>query len=209
MIEFHLLALRTQNLHDSVHAYGSYDLSSDSVHENDGLVQTILVMRSFLTDFRPFPGFIKILLFYFDSQITIPAEDRRDDEQLYHKYKLKHLMKMAPFIDWISYFNFAFSQINHTITEDEPIVVYSPAYLSNISVLIQEYNSSSEGRTWVYSLSLSLSSSTASFGSKLRFFTLFFSLNSENHPTPIPSPAIRLPVNKNIAFLSFFFSGYN
>lgn len=159
--------------------------------------------------FSTISRFQKIFFFYFDSQITIPAEDRRDDEQLYHKYKLKHLMKTAPFIDWMSYFNFAFSQINHTITEDEPIVVYSPAYLSNISVLIQEYNSSSEGRTWVYSLPLSLSSSSISYGRKLRFVLLYFSLNSENHPIPTPSLAIRLPVNKNIAFLSFFFSGCN
>lgn len=83
------------------------------------------------------------------KQITIPAEDRRDDEQLYHKYHLKHLKKIAPFVDWISYFNFAFRQINHTITEDEPIVVYSPAYLSNVSNLIQEYNSTPEGRVYV------------------------------------------------------------
>lgn len=82
-------------------------------------------------------------------QITIPAEDRRDDEQLYHKYHLKHMKKIAPFIDWISYFNFAFSQINHTITEDEPIVVYSPAYLSNVSNIVQEYNSTPEGRVYV------------------------------------------------------------
>lgn len=165
-----------------------------------------MVTRSFLTNFWPFPGFIKILLFYFDSQITIPAEDRRDDEQLYHKYKLKHLMKMAPFIDWISYFNFAFSQINHTITEDEPIVVYSPAYLSNISVLIQEYNSSSEGRTWVHSLSLSLFLNYFLRKKVEICFPLFFLW--ENHLIPVPSPAIRLPVNKNISFLSFF-SGCN
>lgn len=58
-------------------------------------------------------------------------------------------MKIAPFIDWISYFNFAFNQINHTITEEEPIVVYSPAYLTNVSLLIEEYNSTPEGRTYV------------------------------------------------------------
>ena len=53
---------------------------------------------------------------------------------------------MAPFIDWIRYFNFAFDQVNHTIDERELIVIYSPDYLKNVSVLMMEYNSSKEGR---------------------------------------------------------------
>ena len=65
---------------------------------------------------------------------------------MYHKMNLSEIQDLAPFINWTAYFTFAFQQINVTIGEDEPIVIYTPEYLSNLSKLIQEYNSSSEGR---------------------------------------------------------------
>ncbi len=80
------------------------------------------------------------------ANITIPAEERRDDERMYHKMTLKEVQTMAPFINWTEYFTFAFEQVNEIISEDEEVVLYTPDYLKNISAIIEEYNSTSEGR---------------------------------------------------------------
>ena len=82
----------------------------------------------------------------FNVQITIPFEDRRDEEKMYHKMQLKEIQVLAPFLNWTEYFDYAFHQINVTIGEEEPIVIYTPDYLSNLSSLIQEYKSTQEGR---------------------------------------------------------------
>jgi endothelin-converting enzyme len=79
-------------------------------------------------------------------QITIPFEERRDEEKMYHKMNLKEIQALASFINWTEYFDYAFRQINVTIEDDEAIVIYTPDYLSNLSSLIQEYKSTKEGR---------------------------------------------------------------
>ncbi|XP_054159302.1 endothelin-converting enzyme homolog isoform X2 [Oppia nitens] len=73
------------------------------------------------------------------AQITIPADQRRDDERTYHKMTLKDLNRKSRAVNWVQYFRFAFNQINKTITENEPIVVYSPDYMINLTLLIDEY----------------------------------------------------------------------
>lgn len=90
-------------------------------------------------------------MFYALYQITIPAEERRDDERMYNKISLPDLQHLAPFLNWTEYFDSAFSQINASIDANESIVIYSPDYMSNLSKLITEYNSTSEGRVYAYS----------------------------------------------------------
>ena len=79
-------------------------------------------------------------------QITVPLEERRDDERIYHKLKLSELNKLCPTIDWKRYFSYAFQSINYTITDDEPIIVYSPDYISEMSKLIQKYLATNDGK---------------------------------------------------------------
>lgn len=69
----------------------------------------------------------------------LPLENMRDDEKTYHKIKLKDLIKLSPFIDWVIYFREAFAPLNRNIDQDEPVVVYSPDYLRNLSNLVGEY----------------------------------------------------------------------
>ncbi|CAG2111753.1 unnamed protein product, partial [Medioppia subpectinata] len=73
------------------------------------------------------------------AQITIPADQRRDDESTYHKMTLKELKMKCKAIDWVSYYRRAFGQIGREITENEQIVIYSPQYMSNLSDLIEEH----------------------------------------------------------------------
>lgn len=65
---------------------------------------------------------------------------------MYNKITINQLQEIAPFIDWIQYFNSAFVQVNYTIDGNTSVVVYSSDYLRNLSSLIQEYNSTKEGR---------------------------------------------------------------
>lgn len=81
-------------------------------------------------------------------QITIPADQRRDDERTYHKMKIKDLGNKCDAIDWVSYFRYAFKHINRDITEEEEIVVYSPDYLTNLSALIKQQTSDERGKMY-------------------------------------------------------------
>lgn len=63
----------------------------------------------------------------------------RDDQKTYHKMTLKELTKLSPFLDWTLYFQEAFLPIRRTISSNETIIVYSPDYMGNLSVLIADY----------------------------------------------------------------------
>ena len=65
---------------------------------------------------------------------------------MYNKISLQDLQHRAPFLNWTQYFESAFHQINASIDANESIVLYSPDYLSNLSNLMMEYNSSRDGR---------------------------------------------------------------
>lgn len=76
----------------------------------------------------------------------MPLEERRDDERIYHKYTLEQLNKLCPVVDWVRYFKYAFAPVNHTITAEETLIVYSPDYLAAMSKLIERYSSTSQGK---------------------------------------------------------------
>lgn len=72
----------------------------------------------------------------------------RDDQKTYHKMSLKELTALSPFLDWVLYFREAFTPIRRNITEAEPIIVYSPEYMGNLSALITDYLKDDYNKTY-------------------------------------------------------------
>ncbi|XP_054269922.1 endothelin-converting enzyme homolog [Macrosteles quadrilineatus] len=81
------------------------------------------------------------------AEITIPSEDRRDEEKMYHRVAIAELQEIAPFMSWKEYFSDALRLVNKKITDKEKVVVYAPDYLRNLTLIIKEYNSTLEGKT--------------------------------------------------------------
>lgn len=48
------------------------------------------------------------------SQITVPPDQRRDDERMYHKITLKELTEKSNFLNWTKYFDDAFDYHSRT-----------------------------------------------------------------------------------------------
>lgn len=48
------------------------------------------------------------------AAVTVPADQRRDDERMYHKFTLKKLNQRAPFLNWTKYFDDAFDYHSRT-----------------------------------------------------------------------------------------------
>lgn len=80
------------------------------------------------------------------AQITIPNEDRRDEESLYNLMTLTELQELAPFINWRDHFEDAFRLVNRKISEKEKVVVYAPKYLKSLTLLINNYTRTDEGK---------------------------------------------------------------
>ncbi|KAL4712581.1 hypothetical protein ACJJTC_007597 [Scirpophaga incertulas] len=80
------------------------------------------------------------------ANITIPAEDRRDEEGLYNPYTIRQWQKVAPFLNWTMFFNSAFKVVNRTISDQERIVVYAPDYFKNLTKLVTKYEKTDDGR---------------------------------------------------------------
>ncbi|VEN40265.1 unnamed protein product, partial [Callosobruchus maculatus] len=80
------------------------------------------------------------------ANITIPNELRRDEEQLYNLMTVQELQELAPFLDWRMFFEDAMRIVRKKIDKKEPVVVYAPEYLKNLTGLIKEYNSTRTGR---------------------------------------------------------------
>ena len=60
--------------------------------------------------------------------------------------KIRDLTDKCDAIDWVSYFRYAFIHIERDITDQEEIVVYSPDYLTNLSVLLKEHIRDERGK---------------------------------------------------------------
>lgn len=48
------------------------------------------------------------------ASITVPQDQRRDDERMYHKFTLRELNKRSPFLNWTKYFDDAFDYHSKT-----------------------------------------------------------------------------------------------
>ncbi|CAB3375652.1 Hypothetical predicted protein [Cloeon dipterum] len=80
------------------------------------------------------------------ANITTPTEERRDDEKLYHSMKVTELQSLAPFINWLDYFNEAFKMVNKKIAPNDSIIVYAPDYLQNLTKIIDKYSKTDDGK---------------------------------------------------------------
>ncbi|XP_050671750.1 endothelin-converting enzyme homolog isoform X2 [Leptidea sinapis] len=85
------------------------------------------------------------------ANITIPSEDRRDEEGLYNPYTIKQWQREAPFLNWSMFFNDAFKLVNRTIPDDERIVVYAPEYFKNLTKVLKRYTKTEEDQRTVNS----------------------------------------------------------
>ncbi|KAK9886551.1 hypothetical protein WA026_016825 [Henosepilachna vigintioctopunctata] len=73
-------------------------------------------------------------------------ELRRDEESLYHLFTIAELQEKAGFIEWRKFFEDAMRVIKKKITSKQQVVVYAPEYLTNLTELIKEYNSTTKGK---------------------------------------------------------------
>ncbi|XP_068170979.1 endothelin-converting enzyme 1 isoform X2 [Antennarius striatus] len=74
------------------------------------------------------------------ANITVPQEERRDEELIYHKMEAKDLTTLVPAVDWMPYLTEVFSPVS--LNESEPVVVYAKEYLQKVSDLITKTNKS-------------------------------------------------------------------
>ncbi|KAM7401727.1 hypothetical protein PAMP_017022 [Pampus punctatissimus] len=74
------------------------------------------------------------------ANITVPQEERRDEELIYHKMEAKDLRTLAPAVDWMPYLTEVFAPV--PLNDSEPVVVYAKEYLQKVSDLITKTNKS-------------------------------------------------------------------
>ncbi|XP_020280455.1 endothelin-converting enzyme 1 isoform X3 [Pseudomyrmex gracilis] len=80
------------------------------------------------------------------AEITIPPEERRDEEKLYTLMSLSELQRKAPMISWVDYFQNATRLVNKKINAKSQIVNFAPDYFEKLTKLVQEYNKTTEGK---------------------------------------------------------------
>ncbi|KAL8599693.1 hypothetical protein ACOMHN_064139 [Nucella lapillus] len=66
------------------------------------------------------------------ANITIPLEERRDNEKIYNRMTIKKLQEDIPGFDWLRYLQQLFSPVDVTLTDREELVVYAPGYLRDM-----------------------------------------------------------------------------
>uniref|UniRef100_A0A8C7YAB8 Endothelin-converting enzyme 1 n=1 Tax=Oryzias sinensis TaxID=183150 RepID=A0A8C7YAB8_9TELE len=74
------------------------------------------------------------------ANITVPQEERRDEELIYHKMKVEDLKTLAPAVEWMPYLIEVFKPV--PLNQSEPVVVYAKEYLQKVSDLIEKTNKS-------------------------------------------------------------------
>ncbi|XP_029400609.1 endothelin-converting enzyme 2 [Mus pahari] len=68
------------------------------------------------------------------ANITVPQDQRRDEEKIYHKMSISELQALAPAMDWLEFLSFLLSPLE--LGDSEPVVVYGTEYLQQVSELI-------------------------------------------------------------------------
>uniref|UniRef100_A0A803TEQ1 endothelin-converting enzyme 1 n=1 Tax=Anolis carolinensis TaxID=28377 RepID=A0A803TEQ1_ANOCA len=74
------------------------------------------------------------------ANLTVPQDERRDDEKIYHKLTIADLQVLAPGIDWLDFISSFLSPLE--LTDAEPVVVYGKEYLEQVSQLINNTDKS-------------------------------------------------------------------
>ncbi|XP_017206531.1 endothelin-converting enzyme 2b isoform X2 [Danio rerio] len=70
------------------------------------------------------------------ANITVPQDERRDEEKIYHKITIADLQVLAPAIEWLDYLNSVLSPLE--LNDTEPVVVYAKEYMQQVSELINK-----------------------------------------------------------------------
>uniref|UniRef100_A0A3Q3SQ43 endothelin-converting enzyme 1 n=1 Tax=Mastacembelus armatus TaxID=205130 RepID=A0A3Q3SQ43_9TELE len=68
------------------------------------------------------------------ANITVPQDQRRDEEKIYHKVTIAELQLLAPAVDWLDYLSSSLSPLE--LNDTEPVVLYAREYLQQVSDLI-------------------------------------------------------------------------
>ncbi|XP_032081412.1 endothelin-converting enzyme 2 isoform X1 [Thamnophis elegans] len=74
------------------------------------------------------------------ANITVPQDERRDDEKIYHKMTIAELQVLAPAIEWLDFISYFLAPLE--LTDAEPVVVYGKEYLEQVSHLINNTDKS-------------------------------------------------------------------
>ncbi|XP_047191448.1 endothelin-converting enzyme 2b isoform X1 [Scophthalmus maximus] len=70
------------------------------------------------------------------ANITVPQDQKRDDEKMYHKVTIAELQLLAPAVDWLDYLLSSLSPLEPNDTE--PVVLYTREYVQQVSDLINK-----------------------------------------------------------------------
>uniref|UniRef100_A0A8C4DAJ9 endothelin-converting enzyme 1 n=1 Tax=Dicentrarchus labrax TaxID=13489 RepID=A0A8C4DAJ9_DICLA len=70
------------------------------------------------------------------ANITVPQDQRRDEEKIYHKVTIAELQLLAPAVDWLDYLSSALTPLD--LNDTEPVVLYAREYLQQVSDLINK-----------------------------------------------------------------------
>ncbi|XP_051895036.1 endothelin-converting enzyme 1-like isoform X2 [Pristis pectinata] len=74
------------------------------------------------------------------ANITVPPEDRRDEEAIYKKMTVRSLQLLAPFVDWLPLLSAIFYPVE--LNDSEPVVVYATEYLQQVSDILNSTDKS-------------------------------------------------------------------
>ncbi|KAH9525073.1 hypothetical protein Btru_000263 [Bulinus truncatus] len=88
------------------------------------------------------------------ANITMPQEDRRDENKLYHRYDLGNLSKTFNEINWFHLINHLLSIVNLTVDPSEVVVVYAPEFLTKLNQILATYKSTESGRKILFNYML-------------------------------------------------------
>ncbi|CAH2248424.1 endothelin-converting enzyme 2 [Pelobates cultripes] len=68
------------------------------------------------------------------ANLTVPQDERRDEEKIYNRMTVGDLQILSPAFDWMDYLGFALSPLE--LNDTEPVVVYGKEYLQQVSELV-------------------------------------------------------------------------
>uniref|UniRef100_A0A3Q4B3X3 endothelin-converting enzyme 1 n=1 Tax=Mola mola TaxID=94237 RepID=A0A3Q4B3X3_MOLML len=86
------------------------------------------------------------------ANITVPQDQRRDEEKIYHKMTIAELQLLAPAVDWLDYLSSALSPLE--LNDTEPVVLYAREYLQQVSDIINKTDRRSDTFTYLTAPSL-------------------------------------------------------
>ncbi|KAK5868169.1 hypothetical protein PBY51_009207 [Eleginops maclovinus] len=68
------------------------------------------------------------------ANITVPQDQRRDEEKIYHKVTIAELQLLAPAVEWLDFLSASLSPLD--LNDTESVVLYAREYLQQVSELI-------------------------------------------------------------------------